>query len=330
MPWLVIGLFVSGALQAITPSGETVAKLIGSGGVVDVVKGAVIGTFVPLCSCGALPVAMSLAEAGAAPAAVVSFITAAQSAGVDSALITYGVLGAPVAVARLLASLFMAIAAGLATPQSGHVAPAACCGKDHSAEKERPGFLMRVVKGVKQSLTDDFDEVAPWVAAGLVCTAAITTFAPTEGISFGDHPLGRAAVLVATLPLQLCEHGTVTFAHALRNAGATQGTAFAFLVSAPATNLATMALLMKRQPQGSLGVVRIASALTASALSVSYAFDASGVQFVDMKPGHDLPPWLTTASLYMAALLVVGSLVRRITGHGHAHSDGKEVHAHSD
>jgi len=168
-------------------------------------------------------------------------------------------------------------------------------------------------------MTEGFDEVAPWVAAGLVCTAAITVYAPKEGVSFGDNPLGRLAVLMATLPLQLCEHGTVAFAHALRNAGASQGTAFAFLVSAPATNIATMALLMKRQPRGSLGVVRIAVALSAMSLAVSYIFDASGVAFVDMKPGHDLPDWLVKGSLYTYGLLVLGSVYRRVTVHGHAH-----------
>lgn len=322
LPWLMIGLVVSGALQAVTPSSEAVVGLMGSGGTLDVIKGAVIGTFVPLCSCGALPVAMSLAEAGASPACVVAFITSAQSAGLDSAFITYGVLGAPVTMARLAASLTMAVAAGLATPQGAQVDVKASTDAAKTAEKkERPGFLQRAYCGIRCAMTDDFDEVAPLVAAGLVCTAAITVYAPSHGVAFGDNALGRMAVLVATLPLQLCEHGTVSFAHALRKAGATPGLAFAFLVSAPATNLATMALLMKRQSKGSVGVVRIALALTASALAVSYAFDKAGIGFVDMKPGHDLPAWLVNSSLAMAGCLVLGSLLRRVSGHGHAHSD---------
>jgi len=48
---------------------------------------------VPLCSCGALPIAMSLIDHGMSPRAVIAFLTAAQSAGLDSAMITTGFLG---------------------------------------------------------------------------------------------------------------------------------------------------------------------------------------------------------------------------------------------
>lgn len=323
VPWLVLGLIVSGALEAVAPSKDTVAAFLGTGGASDVLKGAIVGSFLPLCSCGALPVALSLGDAGASPQAVVAFLTAAQSAGVDSAVITYGVLGAPVAVARLLSSLVLAVAAGLATPLGAAGTKAVSAPK--SAEPRaatspvRRGFLGSAAHGVWHALTDTFDEVAGWVALGLVVTAAITVYAPEGGAWLGKHAAARVAVLTGTLPLQLCEHGTVTFAGALRRAGASGGTAFAFLISAPATNLATMALLLRRQPGGSLGVVRIASALVISGLAVSYLFDASGVQFEVMPAGHDLPPWAVNLCFYVTAALVAGSAWRRVFGSHHKH-----------
>lgn len=306
VPWLILGLVVSGALEAVMPSQKTLAGFMGGGGALDVVKGAVAGVCVPLCSCGALPVAVLLCEAGASSRAVVAFITAAQSAGLDSAMITYGTLGPEVACWRIGAALAIAVAAGLAAPAARPEMKKACCEAGHEVQR---GFLGRVAHGVYGALTDTFDEVAPWVAVGLVVTAAVTSTKPSAEMKalLGEHSGARVLVLAGTLPLQLCEHGTVIFAGALRRAGASPGTAFAFLVSAPATNLATMALLLQRQPAGSWGVLRVAVAISLAALALSYAFDLSGARFQAGVAGHDLPEWLAAGSLYLAAVMVAGS-----------------------
>ena len=84
----------------------------------SVLMAALLGLATPLCSCGALPVALSFWNAGIPPSSVVAFLTASQSAGIDSAAITYGLLG-PVAVfSRLIGALIMAMAAGYCLPSS--------------------------------------------------------------------------------------------------------------------------------------------------------------------------------------------------------------------
>ena len=50
--------------------------------------------------------------------------------------------------------------------------------------------------------------------------------------------LTRLATLAATIPLQLCEHATVTLAAGVQKGGGSAGLAFAFLLAAPATNAA--------------------------------------------------------------------------------------------
>ena len=57
--------------------------------------------------------------------------------------------------------------------------------------------------------------------------------------------LARIIIVVGALPFQLCEHGVVSFAAALQKAGASHGTAHAFLLAAPATNLSTIGALVK-------------------------------------------------------------------------------------
>ena len=50
-------------------------------------KAAAVGLATPLCSCGAIPIAVGLHAAGASLPAVVAFLTASQGAGLDSAMI---------------------------------------------------------------------------------------------------------------------------------------------------------------------------------------------------------------------------------------------------
>eukprot|EP00966_Prymnesium_polylepis_P157969 3651102-Prymnesium_polylepis.1 len=106
-----------------------------------------------------------------------------------------------------------------------------------------------------------------------------------SGGMFGGMPmvgsaLVRLAVLAAALPLQLCEHSTVAYAAAIQKAGGAPGLAFAFLLAAPATNLPTLLLLLRSRGHGRAAAVRLAAALTAAALALSYAVDASGVDLL--------------------------------------------------
>jgi uncharacterized membrane protein YraQ (UPF0718 family) len=65
------------------------------------------------------------------------------------------------------------------------------------------------------SLFELFAEVVPWVAVGICFTAACNVWAPTGGLwdaTGGDSVVKRGALLAATVPVQLCEHGPVLFA----------------------------------------------------------------------------------------------------------------------
>ena len=81
--------------------------------------GALLGIATPLCSCGALPVAAGFVSAGVPLPAVVAFLTASQSAGLDSAAITWGLLGPLATLCRLGGAVVLAVVAGLAVPKGG-------------------------------------------------------------------------------------------------------------------------------------------------------------------------------------------------------------------
>jgi len=110
-PWLLLGLLVAGLMKAWVPS-KILSKHLGKGKSA-VVKAALIGAPLPLCSCGVIPVATELRRSGASAPATASFLVATPETGVDSVSVSYALLGPIVAVYRPFAAIMSAIVTGL-------------------------------------------------------------------------------------------------------------------------------------------------------------------------------------------------------------------------
>ena len=90
----------------------------------SVLWGSVLGSPLPLCSCGVLPTALGLRRQGATPGATVAFLVATPETGVDSISLTYALTDPIMTVFRPIAGVVTAIAAGLATNLFGAPRPA--------------------------------------------------------------------------------------------------------------------------------------------------------------------------------------------------------------
>jgi uncharacterized membrane protein YraQ (UPF0718 family) len=111
-PYVLLGLLAAGMIRAFLP-GDLVARQLGGRGGVSVVKAALFGIPLPLCSCGVVPVAAGLRKSGASRGATVSFLISTPETGVDSAAITWALLDPLMTLLRPVAAFFTATAAGL-------------------------------------------------------------------------------------------------------------------------------------------------------------------------------------------------------------------------
>src|SRR5262245_56947519 len=124
-------------------SRERIKRWMGGGGLMGVTTAACLGIPLPLCSCSVVPVAMELRRKGANKPAVLSFMITTPESGVDSILVTWGLLGPLMAVARPLASFITALIAGvlaIAAPEEDDERPAgvdrACVHDDDHAHSD--------------------------------------------------------------------------------------------------------------------------------------------------------------------------------------------------
>jgi uncharacterized protein len=171
-PWLLLGLILAGLLKVFVPM-AWMQKQLGGHGVKPVVKAALIGAPLPLCSCGVIPAAVGLRRSGASKAATTSFLVSTPETGVDSITVSYVLLGPFMAIVRPIAAITSAIVAGLLV------------GKD-DAEPSKPVASPAVTaepsaksSGSSCCASTKTDHAAPTQAATSSCCASDTA-APTN------------------------------------------------------------------------------------------------------------------------------------------------------
>lgn len=111
-PWLLLGLLVAGIMHELVPV-SLLEKHMGSNSTGAIVKAAIIGAPLPLCSCGVIPAALGLRRSGASKPSTIAFLVSTPETGVDSVSVSYALLGPLFAIVRPIAAIMSAIYAGL-------------------------------------------------------------------------------------------------------------------------------------------------------------------------------------------------------------------------
>jgi uncharacterized membrane protein YraQ (UPF0718 family) len=273
-PYLLLGLVIAGVLNLVVSRGW-VAGLLGRHNSWSVVKAALIGIPLPVCSCGVLPLAASLRKNGASPAAIVAFLVATPVTGVDSILATYALLGGTLAVLRPALSLAVALMAGFlmlwaVRERGGPPGRGALPGAAEPARSRAP----RVLAALRYGLVELLGDISRPVLLGLLLGALISTFIP-DGLlthTVGQGFLSYLAMVVVGVPLYVCATGSIPIAAALMAKGLSAGAAMAFLLAGPATN--AVAVVVARQIVGRRGVAVYLGTIVVGSVLAGMATDA--------------------------------------------------------
>ncbi|MEM8960024.1 MAG: SO_0444 family Cu/Zn efflux transporter [Acidobacteriota bacterium] len=311
-PYVLLGLGIAGFIHVLMP-GRLIQRWMGQPGMSGVIRAALIGVPLPLCSCGVVPVTVEMRRKGASQPASVSFLTTTPESGVDSILLTWGLMGPVMAIARPISAVITAIVGGIGsiaylddneTPDDKAQASAACHhdhghdhdhghhhhghdhhhhhhhhGHDHhdhdhgvgeSAAKDAWRALVAWVRMPEKGEDDPIDEapklgdvlVKPafrygfaellddlgfWLVIGIVTAGVLTALVPDNlaeyGLGAGIWPM--LLMLVAGVPVYMCASASTPVAAALMAKGLSPGAALVFLLSGPATNAATIVLLLR-------------------------------------------------------------------------------------
>lgn len=245
-PYLLFGFFVAGVM-AMFVSRRMVERHLGGSGVMPIFKASLFGVPLPLCSCGVIPVAMSLSKQGASKGATVAFLLSTPQTGVDSILVTYSLLGPVFAIFRPIAALVTGFVGGVLVNVFGAGPEAAGRKTDNGGPQPDPVVPLgrRIAGGLKHGFVTLPRNIGKPLLIGLVVAGVISALVPDD--FFADR-LGKGlpAMLVMMLigiPIYVCASASVPVAAALILKGLSPGAALVFLMTGPATNAAGLATI---------------------------------------------------------------------------------------
>jgi len=276
-PYLLFGFLAAGLLHGFV-STEAVGRHLGRGRLGSVVKAALFGIPLPLCSCGVLPAALGLRKKGASKGATVSFLVSTPETGVDSIALTYALMDPLMTLARPVAAFVTAVLAGVAENFLGRQeAPAEPsrlpCGCPEEPLPSGAGLSARVREGLRYAFGDLLGDLALWLAVGFLLAGLISVLVPDTFIQahLGAGVLPLFVMLAVGIPLYMCATASTPIAAALILKGLSPGAALVFLLAGPATNVASLTALA-----GTLGVrstARYLLAISVGAVAAGFALD---------------------------------------------------------
>jgi uncharacterized protein len=251
-PYLLFGFLMAGVLS-VCVSPEFIERHLGGRGFGPVLKAALLGVPLPLCSCGVIPVAASFRRHGASRAATTSFLLSTPQTGVDSILVTYALLGAAFAVYRPIVALATGLLGGLLVMlfgQANHNGDAAedqppechesCC----SDEGRKTNVVWRALQYGLVTLPRDIG--LPLLIGVAIAGAIGALTSPAQWKPYlGGGVLSIVLMMALGIPIYVCASASVPIAAGLIHLGASPGAALAFLIAGPASNAATITTIWK-------------------------------------------------------------------------------------
>ena len=314
-PYLLFGFLVAGILSVLV-SQRLVERHLGGKGIWPLVKASLFGVPLPLCSCGVIPVSMSLHKHGASKAAAISFLLSTPQTGADSILVTLSLLGPLFAVFRPLAAFVTGIIGGIfvnvfdknqedkeAKPQK--CTDESCCGSQNK----------KILRGLKYGFVTLPRDIGKAMLIGLIVAAIISALVPDGYFAekLGTGIFAMVVMMFLGIPVYVCATASVPVAAVLILKGLTPGAAIVFLMTGPATNAASFLTIWKTL--GSRTAIAYLLTVAGCALLSGILLDyiAAGVDFeIVTRPGWMLPSAIKYSSaIVLIAVLTVGAISKK-------------------
>lgn len=315
-PYLILGMVGSGIINEFLNL-KTIEKHLAGKGILPVAKASLFGVPLPLCSCSVIPAAVTLKKKGASNGATSSFLISTPESGVDSMIMTYGVMDLPMTIIRPIAAFMTAMTAGLLQNifndefEGEKEEPSSCCKKSCGSSKEatKPAISERVKNIFTFAFKDLADDLAVWLTIGLVVGALMNVYLPVDLFQNLPDWGERLIVLAFGIPFYICASASTPIAASMMMKGMSPGVALIFLLVGPATNFTNLAVLQKFI--GKKGTVINILSIAIVALVLSFVVDGiySGfnlpLEFNIENHVHEHKSWYEHALAGFLSLLLI-------------------------
>lgn len=300
-PYVVLGYVAAALIKEYVPR-RSLAMHLGDKGFRPVLNAVGIGSLLPICSCGVIPLGVGVHRAGAARGTALSFMTSSPAISPVSVVMVGMMLGslylATYASVAMIGSFLIGLIGNqllrdrtrpvenfdaiVDQAEEGH--------EHHHSHNHHHGVAdqkgSRFRRAMRWAFWDLGADVSVDLAIGLSIAAMVLAFLPIE---LTEAYLGTRSVwtlllvILIGIPVYTCSVPTIPIVWALFMRGAMPGAMLAYMIAGPATNLGELNAIRRSMGLGtatfygiSLIVIALAGGLVANHLVfASYEYKAT-------------------------------------------------------
>lgn len=282
-PFILLSIVLAGVVKA-SGADATIARALS--GRTAIFTAAAFGALSPFCSCGVVPLIAALLAAGVPLGPVMAFWLASPVIDPEMMILTWGVLGPEMAIAKTLTAIFLGLmggfavvllqrAGGLKDPLRAEVSGRSCGASSCGAPKapEKPVWNFWSDRKRRDTFRNEVGTMGwflfKWLSLAFVLEAMMLRWAPVDNVAATIADLGIFAVpasAVIGVPAYLNGYAAIPLVRGLMDIGLQPGAALAFMVAGGVTSIPA-AIAVKALVKTPVFLMYLALALTGSIIA---------------------------------------------------------------
>lgn len=267
--WMVFSFAVAGVLHEFLKPEKIQKTAIGSKRISGVFWTTLSGMFIPICSCGTIPLGISMYYSGAYLGPTLAFMTSTPMINPLAVILAWGLLGKEITIIYIItgfvAPMIIGIVAnhfagnelhiGLRNKNNEEAEGTISLETDEEEEPamiqlefEEPSIWEKLKSGLRWSFTELSVTISKYTVSGMLIAGFLFTVVPQ---SFVQDYLGNPGMIsllgitVVAALMYVCAVGHIPFIAALVASGAAPGVAITFLMAGAGTNIPELLTISK-------------------------------------------------------------------------------------
>jgi uncharacterized membrane protein YraQ (UPF0718 family) len=249
IPVFLLAIFFSSLIDHFLPDDYFKTALNFGNEFVQVVLFSILGSLVPICTCGMIPLAIKLNKKGLSWVMLVAFLTAGNANSIPAMLIST-TLGTNFVLMRFVVSilfgLLTAYALKLVVRKNYELKlESGCCGHEH----DKPSFMKKLWADIKEMSVS----FLPWIALAIFLAALMHEYVGDGTcccyknwlVPFKESFFSPFIMSVVGFPFYFCAGADVPLAKEFMALGLPFGSILTFMLAAPGINLTSLLVYKK-------------------------------------------------------------------------------------
>ena len=252
-PWIVFSFAMAGIIHEFVGTDLMKKASLGSTSLAGILSMTLTGMCLPICSCGTIPLGISMYYSGAYLGPVLTFMTSSPMINPIAIILSLGLLGPQITLIYVLMGFFCPMLIGVIANRLGgdelYYKPAYENARMQlNLKMPKKTLRQRIIKGLHWSFTELAMAISKYTVSGMLIAGVLFTVVPQGAIQryLGDPGMiSLLGITVVAALMYVCAVGHIPFIAAIVASGAAPGVAITFLTAGCATNIAELISIRK-------------------------------------------------------------------------------------